>query len=70
MKPQWTWIAVGAAATAAVFLLAGQSVSAVLPGLLLLACPVAMVFMMRGMGGMGTHHESSPPRERRSDQPK
>jgi len=42
--------------------------SAILPFVLLLACPLMMVFMMRGMHGRGGHTEADPkpPRERMS----
>lgn len=36
---------------------AGSSWRSLLPLVLLLACPVAMIFMMRGMG---THHGGGP----------
>ena len=52
MKSPYMWFAAGVAATAVVFLLADGSVSTVLPLLILLACPLMMIFMMRGMGSM------------------
>ena len=48
-------------------LAAGSSVQSLLPFLLLLACPLMMVVMMRAMGGHGGHaghgtgHDSSAP---------
>ena len=53
MKSQFTWFAMGVAAMAGVFLLLGGGLGATLPLLILLACPLMMIFMMRGMGGMG-----------------
>lgn len=52
MKSPYIWFAAGVAGTTAVFLLADGSVSTVLPLLVLLACPLMMIFMMRGMGSM------------------
>ena len=52
MKSQFTWFAMGVAAMAGVFLLLGGGLGATLPLLILLACPLMMIFMMRGMGGM------------------
>jgi hypothetical protein len=40
-----------AVVAAAVFLVAPQAFGAALPVLILLACPLSMVFMMRGMAG-------------------
>lgn len=41
-----------------------------LPWLLLLACPVMMIFMMRGMGGMrGGHDQGVGHRESPQDKP-
>jgi fatty acid desaturase len=46
----------------------GVSVTSLIVPLLVLACPVMMFFMMRGMHG-GTHGASSPdPPERRHDE--
>jgi hypothetical protein len=64
MKSQLTWFAAGMAAMAGVFLLLGGGLASTLPLLLLLACPLMMFVMMRGMGdthGQGSHehrHES------------
>lgn len=58
--------AVGVAAIAVLALL-GLPVVAFLPYLLFLACPLTMVFMMRGMnhggGGHGSHHHTDEPGE-------
>ena len=56
MKSQFTWFAMGVAAMAGVFLLLGGGLGATLPLLILLACPLMMIFMMRGMAGMGGMH--------------
>jgi hypothetical protein len=46
----------------------GVSVTSLIVPLLVLACPVMMFFMMRGMHG-GAHGESSPdPAEKRHDE--
>jgi Flp pilus assembly protein TadB len=45
-------------------LVAGTSVQALLPFLLLLACPLMMVFMMRGMGGLGGGHSGERAQDR------
>ena len=58
MKSQFTWFGVGVAAMAGLFLLLGGSLGSTLPLLILLACPLMMFFMMRGMGGMGGMHSS------------
>ena len=51
---QWKWFPylVMAAAAAAVLIAAGVPLAAFLPFVFLLVCPLMMVFMMRGMGGM------------------
>ena len=41
-----------AAAIAAVLVIAGVPLATLVPFALLLVCPLMMVFMMRGMGGM------------------
>ena len=41
-----------AAAIAAVFIAAGAPFTRVLPFAVVLLCPLMMIFMMRGMGGM------------------
>ena len=52
-----TYVA-GAAAIAVVLGVAGVRLTALIPFAILLACPLMMVFMMRGMGGMhGGDHE-------------
>ncbi|MFI7544824.1 DUF2933 domain-containing protein [Actinoplanes sp. NPDC049599] len=45
------YLVVAAGALIVGLLAAGSSLQAVLPFLLLLACPLMMVFMMRGMSG-------------------
>ena len=52
MKTPYMWFAAGVAGTAVVFLLADGSLGTVPPLLILLACPLMMFFMMRGMGSM------------------
>jgi hypothetical protein len=48
-------------------LLAASGLAAALPFLLFLACPLAMVFMMKGMHGNGGKTQTDPkPRERMS----
>ena len=50
-------------------LLAGASMSSVLFGLLVLACPVMMLFMMGGHGNGASPHDGGsrvPPSERKS----
>lgn len=52
-----------AAAGISLWIAAPQAVAAALPFLLLLACPLSMLFMMRGMGGHASHgvgHVSPP----------
>ena len=44
---------VGAAAVAAVLVAFGVPFATFLPFVILLACPLMMIVMMRGMGGMG-----------------
>lgn len=44
-----------AAAGISLWIAAPQAVAAVLPFLLLLACPLSMIFMMRGMGDHAAH---------------
>lgn len=50
------WI-VGAALVAAALAIAGVPLGALLPFAVLLACPLMMVFMMRGMHGGGEDHK-------------
>jgi Protein of unknown function (DUF2933) len=56
------WKVVGALAVAAlaVLVLAPGLSASVLPVLLVLACPLSMVFMMRGMGSAGSHTVRAP----------
>jgi len=65
MNVRFVWFAAGVGAMAVVFWLLGSGVGSVLPLLVLLACPLMMLVMMRGMGNM--HHQ--PPRGDRSDTP-
>jgi hypothetical protein len=52
----------GAAVAVAALIAAGVPIAAYLPLLVALACPLAMVFMMRGMAGMhaGPRAEAAP----------
>ena len=54
-RQQMKYLAVAAGALIVGLLAAGTSLQAVLPFLLLLACPLMMIFMMRGMGAHGSH---------------
>jgi Protein of unknown function (DUF2933) len=45
-----------AVAIGTVLAIAGVPLAALLPYALLLACPLMMIFMMRGMGGDGEDH--------------
>jgi hypothetical protein len=49
------YLILGAGALVLALLLTGTPLKAVLPYLFLLACPLMMVFMMRGMGGHSGH---------------
>jgi hypothetical protein len=49
------YLLVAAGALVVGLLAAGSPLQSILPFLLLLACPLMMVFMMRGMGGHGGH---------------
>ncbi len=49
------YVLVAAGALVVGLLAAGTPVQSLLPYALLLACPLMMVFMMRGMGGHGGH---------------
>jgi hypothetical protein len=53
------YLLVAAGALVVGLLAAGSSLQSVLPFVLLLACPLMMVFMMRGMGGHGGHDSSA-----------
>jgi len=48
--------------------IAGVSFGAVLPFAVVLVCPLMMIFMMKGMGGMhgGRADDSEQPKERKS----
>jgi hypothetical protein len=43
---------IGAAAVAAVLIAFGAPLASLLPFAIVLACPLMMIFMMKGMGGM------------------
>lgn len=61
------YVAVAAGGLVVGLLAAGTSVQALLPFLMLLACPLMMVLMMRGMGGHGsggTGHGHDPASDR------
>jgi DUF2933 family protein len=47
---------IGAAAVAAALAAFGVPVASLAPFAIVLLCPLMMVFMMRGMGGMGAMH--------------
>ena len=64
MKSPYIWFVAGVAGTAIVFLLADGSVGTVLPLLIVLACPLMMIFMMRSMGSM---HGQRPAGQSRGD---
>jgi hypothetical protein len=64
------YLLVAAGALVVGLLAAGTPVRSLLPLVLLLACPLMMVFMMRGMGGghgsdhSGSHGDARPDRDR------
>jgi len=65
------YLFVAAGALVVGLLVAGTPVQSLLPFVLLLACPLMMVFMMRGMGGhaghdgdQGSHHGRGPAPDR------
>lgn len=60
--PQSKWFPylLVAAAVAAVLIAAGVPLAAFLPFVFVLACPLMMVVMMRGMGGMHGRHSAPP----------
>lgn len=52
------WLLVVAAAVGATALLSGNlPIAGLLPLAFLLVCPIAMLFMMKSMGGMGADHD-------------
>lgn len=52
------WLLVVAAAAGATALLSGNlPIAGLLPLAFLLICPIAMLFMMKSMGGMGAGHD-------------
>ena len=52
------WLLVVAAAVGATALLLGNlPIAGLLPFAFLLVCPIAMLFMMKSMGGMGADHD-------------
>lgn len=55
-QSKWFPYLIVAAAVAAVLIAAGVPLAAFLPFILVLACPLMMVVMMRGMGGMHGMH--------------
>jgi len=55
-QSKWFPYLIVAAAVAAVLIAAGVPLAAFLPFVLVLACPLMMVVMMRGMGGMHGMH--------------
>jgi hypothetical protein len=57
------YLLIAAAALVVGLLAAGTPVQSLLPFLLLLACPLMMVFMMRGMGGHGGDHDATRRRD-------
>ena len=64
------YLLVGAAALVVGLLIAGTSLQSLLPYALILACPLMMVFMMRGMGGHtdhGAEHAQARPARDRDD---
>jgi len=63
------YLFVAAGALVVGLLVAGTPVQSLLPFVLLLACPLMMVFMMRGMGGHAGHDrdQGSPAPDRDRD---
>jgi len=51
-QSRWFPYSVVAAVVAAVLIAAGVPLASILPFVVLLACPLMMIVMMRGMGGM------------------
>ena len=59
------YLLVAAGALVVGLLVAGTPLQSLLPFVLLLACPLMMIVMMRGMGGHGGEHgDDSTARER------
>jgi hypothetical protein len=52
----WKYLVAAGAALVAGLLLSGIPIQSFLPTLLFLACPIMMMFMMRGMHGGGNGH--------------
>ena len=63
MKNPYMWFAAGVGGTALFFLLADGSLGTMVPLMFLLACPLMMIFMMRGMGSMHGQPPTGQPRE-------
>jgi hypothetical protein len=61
------YLLVAAGALVVGLLAAGTPVRSLLPVVLLLACPLMMIFMMRGMGGHGGMHTDGRPDRDRDD---
>ncbi|GAA0458221.1 hypothetical protein Aca07nite_64490 [Actinoplanes capillaceus] len=53
------YLLVAAGALVIGLLAAGSSLQSMLPLLMALACPLMMVFMMRGMAGHGARHDET-----------
>jgi hypothetical protein len=68
-RPQWGWYAVALAILVVGLVWVGVPANTLLLGAVLLACPLMMVFMMRGMHGEGqaNHRHDSPPSDERPD---
>ena len=54
-----TYLMVAGASVVVGLLIAGTPIRSALPLVFVLACPLMMMFMMRGMHGGGTHHQRS-----------
>jgi hypothetical protein len=68
-RPQWSWYAVALAILVVGLVWVGVPANTLLLGAVLLACPVMMVYMMRGMRGEGqaNHRHDSPPSNEHPD---
>lgn len=55
----WKYLAAAGAALVTGLLLSGTPIQSFLPTLLFLACPIMMIFMMRGMGHGGHGRNAS-----------